>query len=61
VNPSQEVNGEFQQSAAIIYSDYTSLRLQFRNSLGNSNQPENKDRRRRRRRPDPTQIQDELD
>jgi hypothetical protein len=56
---SREINGEVQQPAATTYNDYANLRLRFRNSLGNNNRPENRDRRRRR--PDPTQIQDELD
>jgi hypothetical protein len=54
----REINGESQQLAA-TYSDYTSLRFQFRHALGNHNQPQNNGRHRRR--PNITQIQDELD
>jgi hypothetical protein len=59
MSPNREINGEIQQPADITHIDYTSLRLQFRNFLGNSDHSENNDRRRRR--PDSMQIQDELD
>jgi hypothetical protein len=55
----REIDGEIQQPADTTHINYTSLRLQFRNSLGNIDHPENNDRRRRR--PDPMQIQNELD
>jgi hypothetical protein len=54
-----KINGEIQQPADTIHTNYTSLRLQFRNFLGNSDHPENNDCRRRR--PNSIQIQDELD
>jgi hypothetical protein len=43
----------------IKYRDYTSLRMQYRNSLGDNDSPQNTGRRRQRRAA--AQVEDELD
>jgi hypothetical protein len=57
----REIDGEIQASPldTVSYRDYTSLRMQYRNSLGTDDQPQNSGRRRRHRVTMP--IEDELD